>query len=231
MSKPTMMIILAHPDDESFPMGGTIAKAASEGVRVVLVCATRGEAGIPNRPHSQAGEIRSSELLCAAEKLGIQEIHFLEYQDGDLAQADPEEIMGRLVRLMKAYQPRVVITFGKDGISGHPDHKAISTFTTQAFDRVGHPSARLFFLAPSEATLQGCGVEPSRENAVAPVISVDIAPYREIKARAIQCHASQNPPFQGDQEEEADNLVCHEYFTLVSPNESVPDLFKLFGQE
>jgi N-acetylglucosamine malate deacetylase 2 len=225
----TMMVILAHPDDESFPMGGTIAKAASEGVKVVLVCATRGEAGIPDRSHSQTGEIRSSELLCAAEKLGIQEIHFLEYQDGALAKVKPEEIIGRLVRLMRKYQPRVVITFGKDGISGHPDHEAISTYVTQAFDRVGHPAARLFFLAPSEATLQGCGVEPSRENAVAPVIGVDIAPYRETKVNAIQCHASQNPPFQGDPEEEADNLVCHEYFTLARPTGTILDLGELLG--
>ena len=218
----SILVILSHPDDESFPMGGTLAKYASEGVHVTLVCATRGEAGIPGMEPAVAGKLREQELRCAAQVLGIQEVQFLDYQDGELDQVDPEEIIHRLEEAIRQVKPHAVITFGPDGISGHPDHLAIHQAVSAAFKRAGQ-EAHLYYIAPSEATLQGCGVEPSAEIAGGPVAAIDVEDHLVTKVRAMQCHRSQKPPFSGKPEEEASRLVCHEYFTLASsPKVRVP---------
>jgi LmbE family N-acetylglucosaminyl deacetylase len=224
----TLLVILAHPDDESFPMGGTLARYAAEGVRVTLVCATRGEAGIPGLSSETAGQIREHELHAAAAALGLAEVRFLGYHDGQLAQAEPEQIIGQLVKVMQEIRPQAVITFGLDGISGHPDHLAIHHFTTQAFNRAGLLPGRLFYLAPSEATLQGCGVKPPPEIAGGPVVGIDVGDYLVTKVRAMQCHASQKPPYLGPPEEEAARLTCHEYFILARPTAWQGDLTDLF---
>ncbi len=125
-----LLVILAHPDDESFPMGGTLARYAADGVPVTLLCATRGEAGIPGLPPEMAGQVRQRELLAAAGTLGITEVRFLGYRDGQLAQADQESVVARLAAVMREIRPTAVITFGPDGITGHPDHIAIHQMTT-----------------------------------------------------------------------------------------------------
>jgi LmbE family N-acetylglucosaminyl deacetylase len=226
---PSLLVILPHPDDESFPMGGTLAKYAANHTRVTLVCATRGEAGIEDVSPEEAGKIREAELRRAAAELGLDELRFLDYRDGTLAQTDPEELIRRLSDLMTEIRPSVVLTFGPDGISGHPDHVTLSVRVAQAFDRASLPAARLYYLAPSEATLQGCGVPPSQEAAGGPVASIDITDYRLPKWRAMQAHASQNPPFQGKPEEQIENLACHEYFTLARPSGNFADTQDLFA--
>lgn len=224
----TLLAILPHPDDESFPMGGTLAKYAAHQTHVTLVCATRGEAGIPSVSATEAGKIREAELRHAVAELGLSELRFLDYHDGRLAQVDTEEFIARLAILMKEIRPAVVLTFGPDGISGHPDHVTLSARVTQAFDRAALAASRLYYLAPSEATLQGCGVVPSKEIAGGPVASIDISDYRLPKLRAMQAHASQNPPYTGDPVEEADKLTCHEYFTLARPATADGELNDLF---
>lgn len=83
----TMLVILAHPDDESFSVGGTLAKFATHGVRVILICATRREAGVSGMKPEDAGEIREGELREAAKHLGI-EVYLLDYRDGGLLGMD-----------------------------------------------------------------------------------------------------------------------------------------------
>lgn len=216
MAKKTLLVVLAHPDDESFPMGGTLAKYAAEGAQVTLVCATRGEAGISGLSAADTAQIRTRELQAAAAALGLADVRFLGYLDGQLTAADADTVVGQLVNILRAVGPQAVITFGPDGISGHPDHLAIHRMTTSAFDQAALP-ARLYYLAPSEATLQGCGVIPSQELAGGPVAAIDVAHHLVTKVRAIQCHASQDPPFSGPPEIEAKRLTCHEYFTLARP--------------
>lgn len=216
MDQKTLLVVLAHPDDESFPMGGTLAKYAAAGARVTLVCATRGEAGIPGLAPEETGRVRTRELEAAAATLGVADVRFMGYRDGQLADAAADTVVDQLVAIMAAEQPQAVITFGPDGISGHPDHRAIHRFTTAAFDRAGLP-ARLYYLAPSEATLQGCGVIPEEDVAGGPVAAIDVADHLVTKVRAMRCHASQNPPFAGPPEVEAERLACHEYFTLAQP--------------
>jgi LmbE family N-acetylglucosaminyl deacetylase len=212
----TLLVILPHPDDESFPMGGTLAKYAAHQTRVTLVCATRGETGIPGVSADEAGKIREGELRRAAEALGLNEVRFLDYRDGTLAQVDAEKLISRLTDLLCELQPDAVLTFGPDGISGHPDHVTLSARVTQAFERA-HLPGRLFYLMPSKATQQGCGIPPSNEAAGGPVATIDIGAYLVAKVRAMQAHASQDPPYPGDPVEEAGKLTCHEYFILARP--------------
>ncbi|HMQ32136.1 MAG TPA: PIG-L family deacetylase [Chloroflexaceae bacterium] len=218
MERRSLMVILAHPDDESFPIGGTLAMYAAQGASITLVTATNGQHGIPGLTPLQAGEVRVGELYDAAAALRIAEVRLLGYMDGELEQAVQDEVRRRLRALMITHRPDAVITFGPDGISGHVDHLAIHRLATEAFDAAALPDARLYYIAPSEATRQGCGVNPSAEVAGGTVAAIDIGPHREAKLRAMQCHASQHPPFGGPPAEEAGKLACHEYFTLARPS-------------
>lgn len=227
---PSLLAIFAHPDDESFAVGGTLARYAAEGAQVSLLCATRGEAGIEGTAPEETAKVREQELRAACAVLGVREVRFLNYRDGELAEADPTEVTARMAQAMRELRPQVVITFGPDGISGHPDHVAVSRMTTAAFDAVAGEGSvrRLYHVAPSPATEQGCGV-PAGE-AVEGVVGIDIGSYRETKVRAMQCHRSQPQPFPGEPAEEAEQLICHEFFRLArgkGPPEA--DLFAGLG--
>jgi LmbE family N-acetylglucosaminyl deacetylase len=131
------MAVLAHPDDESLGIGGTLAKYAADGVETFLVTATRGERGRfftnENRPSdAEVGRVREEELRCAAAVLGIRELALLEYLDGELDRADPAEAIGRIAGHLRRVQPQVVVTFDPFGAYGHPDHIAICQLTTAA---------------------------------------------------------------------------------------------------
>ena len=139
-----LMCVLAHPDDESLGTGGTLAKYASEGIGTYLLMATRGERGrygpgLEFPGFDAVGKTREAELLAAAKELGIREVKFLNYRDGDLDQADPVEAVGRIAIHLRRVRPHVVITFGPEGAYGHPDHIAISQFTTAAVVSAANP--------------------------------------------------------------------------------------------
>ncbi len=132
-----LMCIFPHPDDESLGMGTTLAKYAAEGVEIYLLTATRGERGWlgdeREYPGPEAlGKIREAELRNAAKVLGIRQVHFLDYIDGDLEQADPAEAEARIVFHLRRIRPQVVVTFGPDGVYGHPDHIALSQLVSAA---------------------------------------------------------------------------------------------------
>lgn len=132
-----LMAVLAHPDDESLGVGGTLARYASEGVETYLVTATRGERGrfgdAEERPPLEiVGKTREAELLAAADVLGVKEVNFLDYIDKDLDKADPKEVISKIVAHLRRVKPQVVLTFGPEGAYGHPDHIAICQFTTAA---------------------------------------------------------------------------------------------------
>lgn len=131
------MCVLAHPDDESLGMGGTLAKYHAEGIETCLVTATRGERGRfgdnINRPSLEVvGQTREAELRSAAAILGVDKVSFLDYMDGDLSKADPADATSKIVSHIRVERPQVVVTFGPEGGYGHPDHIAICQFTTAA---------------------------------------------------------------------------------------------------
>ena len=132
-----LLAVFAHPDDESMGTGGVLAKYAAEGIETYLVCATRGERGWwdsegPNPGLEGVGRIREKELENAGKVLGLKEIHFLNYIDGDLDQVNSSEAVERIVPHIRRIKPHVIVTFAHDGGYGHPDHIAISQFTNAA---------------------------------------------------------------------------------------------------
>src|SRR5262249_22162753 len=134
-----LMAVLAHPDDESLGVGGTLAKYAAEGADTFLLTATRGDGGRyrgirpddPRHPGAPAlPAVREAELRAAAAVLGVREVSLLDYRDGYLDRANPAEVVGAIAAHVRHVRPDVVITFGPDGAYGHPDHVAISQFAT-----------------------------------------------------------------------------------------------------
>jgi LmbE family N-acetylglucosaminyl deacetylase len=148
----TVLGVWAHPDDEAYLAGGLMAMARDAGSRVVCVTATRGELGTPDPvawpPRRLAAE-RTIELARCLEILGVTEHHWLGHRDGECPQADPSEAVARLCELIEEVRPDTVLTFGPDGITGHPDHQTISAWTTKAFERAAAPGTRLLYAALS----------------------------------------------------------------------------------
>src|SRR5258706_13686826 len=132
---PRLMAVLAHPDDESLGVGGTLAKYASEGVDVFLLTATRGDGG-RYRGHRPGDEqhpgqvalanIRETDLRAAASVLGVRDVSLLDYRDGHLDRATPREVIADVAGHLRRVRPGVVVTFGPDGAYGHPDPIAIA---------------------------------------------------------------------------------------------------------
>jgi LmbE family N-acetylglucosaminyl deacetylase len=136
-----ILAIFAHPDDEIFCAGGTLARHAAGGAEVMVVSATQGEAG-QIRDASVAtrrtlGRVRAEELQLSCERLGIQQAICLDYGDGRLRDNDPLPLTKHLTKIIRSFRPDVVITFGPDGAYGHPDHVTISELATRAFHLAG----------------------------------------------------------------------------------------------
>ena len=162
-----LMCVFAHPDDESLGTGFVLPYYAAQGVEISLVTATRGERGWGGDEKdfpglAELGKIRERELLNAARILGIREVSFLDYIDGDLDKADPAEVIAKVMHQIRRVRPQVVLTFDPMGAYGHPDHIAISQFTQAAIlnaadagisDPDGHPPHRvtkLYYMIDSQ---------------------------------------------------------------------------------
>lgn len=151
----TLVFFGAHPDDESFGIGSTLAQYAAEGAKVYYVCSTGGEMGTvaPEflEGHSSIRELREEELRCASEVLGLAGYFYLGYRDSGMqgakenkhpdamAAAPLEEITGRMVKILREIKPDVVVTHDSGGSYGHPDHIATNRGTTAAFQAAGDP--------------------------------------------------------------------------------------------
>lgn len=142
--KKRLLFLLAHPDDETFGPGGTIARYAGEGADVFLVTATRGEAGMLGEPpvadRERLGEVRTAELLCAAGILGARDVAVLGFGDGQLVATPRERIVEKAVGEIRRTRPQVVVGFGPQGVSRHPDHIVMSEVASEAFDAAADPS-------------------------------------------------------------------------------------------
>ena len=128
--------VFAHPDDEVFCAGGTMARAAEAGAEVMIISATRGEQGQIRDPAAATrltlGAVRERELRAAAAELGVQHVQVLAYPDGTLPHH--RSALGAAIEaITRRFDPDTIITFGADGGYGHPDHITISETATKAF--------------------------------------------------------------------------------------------------
>ncbi len=155
MKNKRLMAVLAHPDDETFGMGGTLALYAKQNVDTYLLCATRGEVGEMNEKYMQGfntpAERRESELRCAAGTLGIKGVYFMGYRDSGmpgtpenqhpqaLINAPLETVAAVIAHHIRAQKPQVVVTFDPIGGYRHPDHIHIHQATVRAYELASDP--------------------------------------------------------------------------------------------
>lgn len=132
----TILFVGAHPDDEVFCAGGLLAAAVANGQKVACIVATHGEKGIQDEtrwPASGLADIRTSELNAAYKILGLKECYWLDCFDGG-CKPDDQPTINKLANLAKEINPKTVITFGPDGLTGHTDHQAVSAWVSEVFD-------------------------------------------------------------------------------------------------
>jgi LmbE family N-acetylglucosaminyl deacetylase len=202
-----MLFVLAHPDDESFMAAGTIAKYAESGVRVGLVCGTRGERGATADLCSidELPRVREAELREATRILGVQDLYLLPYQDQHLMAAPVNDIRRHLIKVIRALKPNLVITFDPNGANQHTDHVAISRFTADAvsaaadhrwFPEIGpaHNIERLLW--QSEIPVYGLSQTPDLATRPGVDFVIDTAPWWRKKKEALQAHRTQLPGFR-----------------------------------
>ena len=162
-----LLVVFAHPDDESMGMGGTLAKYAAQGVETYLVCASHGERGWfgpeeQNPGLGALGKLREKELMHALHELGMQGVSFLDYMDGEVDRADHDQAIEKIVIHIRRVKPQVVVTFPPDGNYGHPDHIAVGQFTSAAIvcaadanykdaeNLASHRTSKLYYMVDSE---------------------------------------------------------------------------------
>jgi LmbE family N-acetylglucosaminyl deacetylase len=147
-----VLFVAAHPDDETFTAAGILAAAARNGQRVGCVNATRGDQGVQDEvrwPQAKLAEIRTQELEDSLAVLGVKEHWWLSYLDGKCAEADEAEAVEELRKVVEEFAPDTILTFGPDGLTGHPDHKAVSRWTARV---VAGSDIRVFWnvIAPDQ---------------------------------------------------------------------------------
>lgn len=146
----TLLVILAHPDDESFGPGGTLAKYAQTGTAVHYLCGTRGESGTVDahlmNGYRDVAELRTNELLCASKALGLAGVHFLGYRDSGMVGTDDnshqeslhnaplDDVAQRIITYIDKLKPDAIITHDQFGGYGHPDHIKLHQATLRAYE-------------------------------------------------------------------------------------------------
>jgi dephospho-CoA kinase len=222
-----LLAMFAHPDDESFATGGTLARYADAGAEVHVWCATAGEAGTLHDPPMSRGELgtmRTDELRRAAEVLGVRQVHRGEFADGTL---DPDDPAGprAAAAVLRAVQPAVVVTFGPDGVTGHPDHRAVHTWVARACDAERYAGPVYYVTYPvriADATSGRLTGRPDPEI----VVHLDVRPWRNVKIASIAAHASQRFPFPLDTSPGADMMEREWYAGTTSAGDVLCDLYE-----
>lgn len=235
----SLALVFAHPDDETFATGGTLARYAAAGVRLELFCATDGDAGksssVPVSSREELGLLRRNELRLAARHLGIREVVHAGHPDGALGGVDTDALVGEIIAFLRDARPDVVITFGPEGApTGHRDHRAISRAATAAYFLSGigtaypdagaaHTPGRLYYVswpkpAPdAELQLEGQPV----------TARVDVRAQLPTKREAFLLHVTQR---QHERRFTELGMTDEEWYALAAgtaqPRAIVEDLFE-----
>ncbi|MDQ6711054.1 MAG: PIG-L family deacetylase [Candidatus Dormibacteraeota bacterium] len=242
-----LLVVMPHPDDECFASACTIARYAAEGATVSLVTVTRGGAGLWNGRGAgdlrRLTDVRELELRQAAVALGVTFLDVLDYPDGALEKVEEVEAtrsrcLGDIVRCLRSYRPQVVVTFGPEGVYGHPDHKVVSRLVVQACTMAGEPTSfeleatalgltpwyptKLYFQSATPAAVSALKLpEPAR---ITTRIRTD--GFEDARIRAFTAHATQTQEWE-PLRRLIEGLAGEEVFSLVGAPEglSEDDLF------
>ena len=193
----SILLVFAHPDDESSGVSGTVKKYTQRGVPVDLITATSGQKGsrldVPEGVDT--GTAREAELRAAAAVMGIRNIYLLGYMDSELHRTKRDEVVKKIKDIMQRVEPEIVITFGPDGISGHSDHIAAGRAAAEAFKQLvaeGKGPRKLYYVTIAASALPdadeyGIATRPDDEITIA----TDISEYFDTKIQALSAHRSQ----------------------------------------
>ncbi len=200
-----LLLVFAHPDDESVFAAGLACETIAKGGRVALCTATPGEHGKVGDPprcaRERLGAVRQAELMAACTELGISTVRVLGYPDRGLASAPGDTIRRQLVEVVRAVRPHVVVTFDPNGSNLHPDHVAVSRFTSDAVAAAGdgrwfpdlgmvHATPRLLWTLP----VRPWEVMRRRDPALEPGADfvLDVSAYAALKEAALKAHRTQH---------------------------------------
>lgn len=222
-----LLAVFAHPDDETFLAGGTIARHAADGWDVRLITLTRGEAGrrgpYADLSQQEFGALRETELRAACAALGVLDFQVLGLPDKGVSLHEAEAL-DAVIEAIARWQPTLVLTFGPDGISGHTDHVAVSRIVTAAVERSVVPVSpypfaakpKLYYVARSPG-VPGCCV--SHEAAAPPPITtiVDVTEAADGKCRAKDAYRSQMHLQAGATGAPPDDLISEMFHRALPP--------------
>jgi len=229
MTEQTLLAVFAHPDDETYRPGGTLALLAGQGVRIELLTFTRGEAGSCGNPPlcspAELSEVRERELNSACALLGIQPPRLLDYIDGRLQDNDAEKMISKILEVVQEIMPQVILSFGPDGLSGHPDHIAVSEWAADAYRRSKEVAA-LYSITVPQSLVNKFGMrqlQPVPDEMI--TLSVDISPIWDTKLAAMRCHATQisSSPIMSAPPEQQILFFGSEYFVCSAIRRSEAD--------
>ncbi|HEY8678864.1 MAG TPA: PIG-L deacetylase family protein [Candidatus Dormibacteraeota bacterium] len=242
-----LLVVMPHPDDECFGSASTIARYAAEGATVGLVTMTRGGAGLWNGREAgdlrRLTDVREMELRGAADALGVTFLEVFDYPDGALEKIEEvdavrERFIGDVVQCIRMHRPQVIVTFGPEGVYGHPDHKVLSRLVVQACTRSGDPGqyelesvalgiapwypSKLYFQSATPATV--AALKLPAPSAITTRIS--ITGFEDARIRAFTAHRTQTQEWE-PLRKMADGLGSEEVFSLVGASSDLAedDLF------
>jgi LmbE family N-acetylglucosaminyl deacetylase len=236
----TVLCMFAHPDDETFGPGGTLARLSHEGHEVHLVCATRGESGTIDQSASfgrrRLAEIREKELIEAGKVLGIQTTWLYTFPDSGLARLEEETLLRPFVRAVRAFRPDIIIVFHENGISGHTDHQTVTARAVRAFDLAADEECWPDLGSPhAVARLWAYGISDSRAAKITTrkIHSIpddeldavlDTTPFIPVKRKAVEAHATQKLFVENLEKQmgDADLMWGKECFVLAKARVGLP---------
>jgi LmbE family N-acetylglucosaminyl deacetylase len=249
-----VLAVFAHPDDESLACGGTLARLADAGVRVIVMCASRGERGSITGParDDELSRLRPMEAHEAAAALGIAQLIILDHPDGDLRWAQVTELHAEIVMAVRRYDPAAVITFGEDGLYWHLDHVGVHERTTTAVRSLGAGAPPLYYVTMPRGAMRAIvdrakagGWAPPPKGfwslvpdafglgAETPTLVVDVSDWVPRKLAAIRCHRTQmgsSHPFDQIDEADARRWLGVEHFHRAPGNVAEAPLLESFGR-